>query len=266
MIKLIVSDLDGSLLDSKSRLNPEFFEIYRVMKERRILFCVASGRALSSVAEHFESILDEIHVIASNGAMLFQNRKLVASNCLDKEVFNLIYKYSKDYENAFFGFSTLEGLYAITRSDSSYDFVNAHYGKYKRLQSIEDFQGDVYQCGIFDPEDILKIKAEILEKIPDEMKDRARYISSGHTWLDILNSNTNKGHMLHEIQKKHGILPSETVVFGDYDNDLQMFDFSEYGYAMGNAQDIVKQRANRICKSNDENGVIEKIKELLAEF
>lgn len=263
MIKLIVSDLDGSLLDENSKLNPEFFEVYKQLKERGIIFCAASGRAYWSIVEHFEEIKDEMHVISSNGAMLYKGCELIHSYYMNREIVDLIYQYTMEYPNAFFGFSTMERLMAITNSDESFDFVNAHYGTYERLYDINNFSGDVFQCGIFDPSQILQIKQEVFDKIPHDLKKHVRYISSGHTWLDILNVDTNKGNMIGMIQEDYGIKASETVVFGDYDNDLQMFDFAQYGYAMENAQEVVKQRAPYICKSNAQNGVIDKIKEIL---
>lgn len=263
MIKLIVSDLDGSLLDEKSKLNPEFFEVFEELKKREILFCAASGRAYWSIVEHFEKIKEELYVISSNGAMLFRGSEPLHSCHMDREVFTLLHQHVMEYPDAFLGFSTKKRLMSFTNSDSSFSFVNAHYGTYERLRDVGEFSGEILQCGIFDPHHILKIKEEVFEKIPQRLKDKVRYISSGDTWIDVFNVQTNKGNMISRIQKERGIKPCETAVFGDYDNDLQMFDFADYGFAMENAQEVVKKRAPFICKSNRENGVIDKIKELL---
>ena len=124
MIKLIVSDLDGSLLDENSKLNPEFFEVFEELKKRGILFCAASGRSYWSIVEHFEKIREDIYIISSNGAMLFQGSELLHSFHMDKEIFTLLHKHVMEYQDAFLGFSTRERLMSFTNSDSSFAFVN----------------------------------------------------------------------------------------------------------------------------------------------
>lgn len=69
MIKLIVSDLDGTMLhDHGEELNSEYFEVIRKLKERNILFCAASGRQYESMRKLFYPVQDEIIYITENGA------------------------------------------------------------------------------------------------------------------------------------------------------------------------------------------------------
>lgn len=108
--------------------------------------------------------------------------------------------------------------------------------------------------------DIEKITDEILEKLPKSCMADIRYIKSGDHWVDLLHKNANKGAMIGKLQEKYGISKEQTVVFGDYDNDLEMFDYSINGYAMADARDVVKAKANFICESNADNAVLNKIK------
>ena len=81
--------------------------------------------------------------------------------------------------------------------------------------------------------------------------------------IRITAKNINKGVAIREIQELLGINYEETVVFGDYLNDLEMMESGYYSYAMKNAHDDLKKVARFIAKSNDENGVVEAIKELI---
>ena len=73
----------------------------------------------------------------------------------------------------------------------------------------------------------------------------------------------NKGLAIKKIQEKLGIKHEETMVFGDYLNDLEMMDSAYHSYAMDNAHDDLKKVARFIAKSNDECGVVQAIKESL---
>ena len=78
---------------------------------------------------------------------------------------------------------------------------------------------------------------------------------SGKNWLDISHSNANKGYALKHLQDKLGISKEETMVFGDYNNDLEMLELAEFSFAMENAHPNVIKAANYMTKSNDDNGV-----------
>ena len=82
--------------------------------------------------------------------------------------------------------------------------------------------------------------------------------------MDITNIKSSKGNAVALVQQKLGITPEETLVFGDYYNDLTMFDKAYYSYAMKNAPYDVKSHARFVTNyENGENGVIRTIKELL---
>ena len=84
---------------------------------------------------------------------------------------------------------------------------------------------------------------------------------SGVNWLDIYSSNANKGTAIDIIQKKFNISKKETMVFGDYLNDLEMMENAYYSYAMKNGHEKIKEVSNfETDFTNNENGVIETIK------
>ena len=69
-------------------------------------------------------------------------------------------------------------------------------------------------------------------------------VVSGNHWVDISEASTNKGNALTFLQKRYNITPSETMAFGDYNNDLEMLKCAKYSYAMENAH----QRCKNYCK------------------
>ncbi|MBL4724215.1 MAG: HAD-IIB family hydrolase, partial [Lutibacter sp.] len=74
-VKLVVTDMDGTLLNSKSEVSKEFFKLYKQLKKYNIKFIAASGRQYYSIVDRFESIKNEITIVAENGAFAMHGNK-----------------------------------------------------------------------------------------------------------------------------------------------------------------------------------------------
>jgi hypothetical protein len=84
-------------------------------------------------------------------------------------------------------------------------------------------------------------------------------VVSGEHWVDVMNRTANKGAALRGLQRELGVTPAQTMVFGDYLNDLEMLDAAEWSFAMANAHPEVVRRARYLAPSNNENGVLRTI-------
>ena len=90
-VKLVVSDMDGTLLNSKGEVSNRFFELFKELQKRNITFCAASGRQHNSIVSKLDAIKDEIYVIAENGGIAKKGDNILLSNFLKPEkVLNLI--------------------------------------------------------------------------------------------------------------------------------------------------------------------------------
>jgi hypothetical protein len=74
-IKLVVSDMDGTLLNSNYEVSNQFFQIFKQLQQKNILFCVASGRQHNSIVERLAKIKEDIYVIAENGGVAKKGKK-----------------------------------------------------------------------------------------------------------------------------------------------------------------------------------------------
>lgn len=90
-----------------------------------------------------------------------------------------------------------------------------------------------------------------------------KVVVSGELWVDINNKGVNKGYALEQIQKDENISFEETMVFGDFYNDIEMLQKAYYSFVMENANEDMKQYGNFIAKSNRENGVIQAINQYI---
>ena len=86
---------------------------------------------------------------------------------------------------------------------------------------------------------------------------------SGAHWVDVLSPTANKGRAIREVQKALGVTPDQTMVFGDFLNDLEMMDAATYSFAMANAHPLLKERASWVAPTNNANGVVRTIRTVL---
>ena len=89
---------------------------------------------------------------------------------------------------------------------------------------------------------------------------------SGENWLDLSHNDANKGFALTQIQNNYRISREETLVFGDYNNDLEMLERATYSFAMANAHPNVLSAARYTTLSNNEKGVERILEQLLAQL
>ena len=149
--------------------------------------------------------------------------------------------------------------YIESDDDRLVNEVSKYYKRYKIVDDITTINDEILKVTICD----FRGSEENSNNYFVEYRDKAQVTVSGDIWLDITAKNINKGVAIKEIQELLGINYEETVVFGDYLNDLEMMESGYYSYAMENAHDDLKKVARFIAKSNDENGVVEAIKELI---
>lgn len=123
------------------------------------------------------------------------------------------------------------------------------------LYAVDD---NIFKIAICD----LGISAENSYKILNPLfgKDN-KVVVSGALWVDINGKSVNKGAALKEIQELYNITYEETMVFGDFYNDIEMLKEAHYSFVMENANEDMRQYGNFIAKSNKEAGVIQAIHE-----
>ena len=125
------------------------------------------------------------------------------------------------------------------------------------LKRVEDVVFKVTLCDFMDAERNSYLYYKDYEK-------DYKIAVGGKIWLDISNPNADKGNAIKKIQEKFGITFEETVVFGDFLNDLEMMKVAHYSYAMKNAHpEIIKASSFVTEFDNNNNGVLKTIKKLL---
>ncbi len=258
MIKLIVSDMDGTLVNDEKQIDEEIYEVLPRLKEKGIRFVVASGRQYPSLRNDFREHIKDVVVISENGAFIVDDGKELYARCMTQEEV----KASLD---AILQFAGLEPIvcakYAThTRSQEMKAFLES-----PKFNYTMELTEDLYTL----TENIIKVSAIVLDGKDSEeyyrllrpvLDEKLNLVTSGEGCLDTGVRGVNKGTAVEALQKLWSISTEETMVFGDQYNDLEMFERAHYSFAMEGAVAGVKKKARYQAGSNNEGGVVKEIR------
>ncbi len=250
-VKMVVTDMDGTLLNSNHEVSSRFFALFAELKKHNILFAAASGRQYRSIIDKLSPIKDDILVIAENGGYVMHQEKELLSTPLSKEKRLQILQTLNRIPNINIVLCGKNHAY-ITNNDPEFaTFLKQFYSEYIFANSLEDVEAAILKIAVYHAESSEHYTYPQVKHLEDTFKVKI----SGPNWIDISTTNANKGYALQKMQERFGISPEETMVFGDYNNDLEMLSRAKYSYAMANAHQNVLNIANFKTTSNDDFGV-----------
>ena len=256
--KLIVLDLDGTLTNSKKEITPHTLETLIKAQEMGVKVILASGRptyGVAPLAEKLELGKYEGYILSYNGGEIidWKTHELMYKNLLDHDVLPYLYQCAKDND---FAILTYDNEFVLTeKPDDEYVLKEA------RLNVMDIKKVDNFLAAITHP--IAKClivgepnKLAVLEKeMQAHLKDRMGVFRSEPYFLELVPKGIDKARSLAVLLDELGIQKEEMIAMGDGFNDLSMIQFAGLGVAMDNAQDIVKENADFITLSNEEDGV-----------
>ena len=254
-IKLVVADLDGTLLhDDKSmdRLIVEFLNNHQNIK-----FTICSGRNYHIVQDIVASLDIQLPYILNNGANMWQQGK-----CLYNASINAVQLahafYILEQNHVSYIAYTNASIYVFGNIEPLQRFIKRLEGKCEIIynasnQDIRD--QDIYKVVMIDSR--MKDIAPLINQHCNELS----CVQSENDVYAINSKLASKGKTLQILMNMMNLTKDEVLVFGDNYNDIPMFEVG-VGVAMGNAYDSVKQKARYIAKSNNEDGVSTFLKEL----
>jgi len=276
-VRLVVADLDGTLLAPDGTVPEETWALIDELHRRGIVFAPASGRQYATLRGLFERVADGMVFIAENGSVVVRDGAEPEVTPLGEDVpaegVRRVRALAADGVDV--GVVRCSPLLAhVERSDDAFLTECSRY--YAALEVVDDLDdldaldgGDAgagagagatcVKLAVHDFGDVeVRTAPELLE-----LSDRARVVVSGRHWTDVQSPEADKGVALRRLQASLGVSRAQTVVFGDYLNDLGLFAEAGLGVAMANAHPDVLAVADRVAPSNAENGVAVVLRELL---
>jgi len=285
MIKVVASDLDGTLLNTEHCLDQETYKTIRKIQERGIRFMIVTGRDFRSVMQAlWEYDLECDYIVASGAEVRDSSGRILKSIPMERTYFQKIYDIAEEM-GAFTRFCCNGRDYSVGEqekvmkqwvSEAKLFFTNASdeeimeseiYASTMRkmrcvssLQELMELEMPVFKLFITHPEvDVIQQLDERLRGIPGIVS-----ASSFPTNIELTHIDSQKGPVLKEYIEGLGYQMSEVMVLGDSMNDYSMMTM-DFGMtvAMENGMDEVKKAAKYITKNNWEFGVVHAIEELV---
>lgn len=258
-VKLIITDLDGTLLNSQHELSADFLTLFKQLKGHNVMFVAASGRPYYSMISKFDAIKDELIIVSENGGLAIKNEEVFLSTPLTDTNFVEICNLVSNLEETHAVFCAKEQAYVLSDSIKLYKLLNEYYPKHTIISNVSEISSPIYKVALFHEDSSERYIYPHVKALENRFKVK---VSANH-WVDISEHLANKGHALARIQERYGISPEDTVAFGDYNNDIEMLELAKYSFAMKNAHPNVKAIANFETKSNDKQGVEHILKQII---
>lgn len=263
-IRLIASDLDGTLLDERKALPAGLTDTLTRLAERGIAFCPASGRQYQSIVDLFPGAAGALPVIAENGALvMLGGRELASTAIAPAALAGLLARLRSLPAGAHERGAVLCGkrsAYALPGRFS--DEVRRYYPKLEVVEDLSAVQDEILKLALFDAGSAAREILPHFSVLALELD--LKVVVSGEHWVDVMEASVNKGAGLRAVQAALGVRREETMVFGDFFNDVEMFAEALHSYAMANALPAVAAHARHRAPGNGENGVLRVIDGMLA--
>ena len=270
VVKLLVVDLDGTLLDNKKHIKDVDKRAIMKAMERGVKVSIFTGRNYYSAKKYLEELGLDVPVVFQNGALImdFKSRKVLRMVALDGNLAREAVVRSRNY-----------GVFYIVYKDflSDKDMLldsdyNGPYSYYLennswRILKVEDVleyvEGEVAEVALIGEEKLIK-KVTSFVNSSDASVIKSTSLS-GHSFYEIFGPDVSKAKALEFLLSTFGVDRSEVMFIGDGYNDLEIMEVVGIGVAMGNAPDDVKERASFVTLSNEEGGVAHAINRFILE-
>lgn len=269
-IKLIATDMDGTLLDPKGQVDiPRLEKILDQLEERGIRFVIATGNEIHRVKQLLGHLTERVVLIVANGARIFEGNQLLQAQTWDDDMVNRALEFFKGREcqdqfvvTSMNGGFVKEGtVFTELENFMTPEMIELFYQRMNFVEELESHLfGGVLKMSLVVGEER---SDSVLEEINQLFNGHVQAVSSGYGCIDILQSGIHKAWGLQELLKRWDIKAEEIMAFGDSENDVEMLQLAGIAYAMENADDKAKAVATDFAPSNSQAGVYQVLEDWL---
>ena len=261
-IKVIATDMDGTLLDPKGQLDlPRLEKILDKLDQCDIRFVIATGNEVHRMRQLLGHLADRVVLVVANGARIFENNELIQAQTWDDAMVDKALGHFKGRE--------CQDQFVVTAMNGGFVKTGTVFTEldkfmtpemieklYQRMNFVDEFDsslfGGVLKMSMVVGEERLD---SVLQEVNDLFNGHVRAVSSGYGCIDILQDGIHKAWGLVELLKRWNLKPEQIMAFGDSENDIEMLELAGISYAMENAEEAVKRVATKVAPANSLAGV-----------
>jgi Cof subfamily protein (haloacid dehalogenase superfamily) len=252
--RLIAIDLDDTLLASDLKISDANKNSILKAIDKGVLVTIATGRMYKSVLPFINELKITVPVIAFQGAYICNP---ITGELIDKKIM------PKENAKQIIMDCIKDNTHIQLHTEDSFYFAqeNEYSRQYEKLSGIRgQEEKDLYKVLDLEPIKMIimaepdKITA-LNEKYQNIYKDDMQIVVSKLSYLEFTHIDATKGRAVEKLSSILGIKQDEIICIGDSYNDISMIQYAALGVAMANAPQAVKEKADYISKTNDEDGV-----------
>lgn len=261
MIKLIASDIDGTLVEEgSSSVNPELFDVIRKLKEQGRIVAFASGRQYNSMCRLMEPVKDDVIFIAENGAYVVCRDKTIDCIGFERALYEEIIWYLRSRHCGSILANAPRMAYIESKDPEFLRWMREGYRiEMEQAEDLLQVPEPIIKAAVYCGMDANAIAGPAGEWF----RGRVNVMAAGEKWVDFVKEGVDKASALQRIQNLMHISKEETMAFGDNNNDIGMLRCAGESYAVANAREEVKQAAKHLTGSNTQDGVLKVLRTLL---
>lgn len=271
-IKLIATDLDGTLLDPKGQVDlPRLEKILDHLEERGIRFVIATGNEIHRVKQLLGHLTERVVLVVANGARIFENDQLIQAQTWDDTMVDRALGHFKGREcqdqfvvTAMNGGFVKEGtVFTQLENFMTPEMIEKFY---QRMHFVDEFDSSLFG-GVLKMSMVVgeERSNSVLQEINELFDGQVRAVSSGYGCIDILQDGIHKAWGLEELLKRWNLESDQIMAFGDSENDIEMLELAGISYAMENAEESVKEAVTKVAPANSQAGVYQVLENWLEE-
>ena len=260
MIKLIASDMDGTLLDENSEVPAETYDLILALGERGVHFAASSGRRYDRLCEFFAPVKDKMDFVASNGAQVYADGRQV-----DREVYShlAVRKLARTvamFPNMHLALFDRTKSFLLDDEDKFVREVDKDLPNAERIYELPAADVSIIKATIFCDDGNVMDNAYVLQR---ELGDLFTFAPSGSSYIDPMQRGISKASGIQQLMDYYGIEREEVMAFGDSMNDYEIIRFVGTGCAMENGRPALKAVADRVIGCNRDQAVQAEMRKIL---
>ncbi|MEP9394923.1 Cof-type HAD-IIB family hydrolase [Gordonia sp. VNK1] len=262
-VRLVVSDMDGTLLDGAKQIPESLWPLLDELGRRGIVFSPASGRQAATLLHQLGHAVPGLVVIAENGSVVARDGEKLRVAPLDGDVAKAVLARARELSASGVDLGVVlcgpDGSF-VERSDEKFlEQVEPYYFANQIVDDLAAVDAELVKVAVYAFNGIESVTAPAIMAVGGAKE----VVVSGHHWLDVMAPGVDKAVAVRAIQDRLDITPAQTMIFGDYLNDLAMLGTADWSYAMANAHPDILAAARFVAPSNEENGVVRTVRSAL---
>jgi Cof subfamily protein (haloacid dehalogenase superfamily) len=255
MYKMLVLDIDDTLVDDNKNLPAPVAAAVRQAHEKGVMVILCTGRAYSSSKKYMDELGLEGYIINYGGAQVTEHPsgKIIESIFLEPGLANQIINYAKAlgvYIQTYLNEEFFHGDDKSPWPKYYHDLIGV-VGHYDPDFEKKDWSETIKLLAITDPDKV----SYYLDKFSGHFGDKVRFTSSIRSFIEVNSPLASKGNALKKLCEKLGIDRKEVIAVGDNTIDASMLEYAGLGVCVENGTPDAKASADIICPSNEDGGV-----------